>query len=86
VEHTFAGTSVRWVGRKFDDAGQCEVTIDGKKVAAVDQYDPVRDMPFRHEIRDLPPGQHTIRLTLREQKNPASKHRYANITGFDVAR
>ena len=86
VEDTFTGTSVRWVGRKFDDAGQCEVSIDGKKVAAVDQYDPVRDMPFRHEIRDLPPGQHTIRLTLLEQKNPASKHRYANITGFDVAR
>jgi hypothetical protein len=86
VEHTFTGNAVRWVGRKFDDAGQCEVSIDGKPVATVDQYDPVRDAPFRHEIRDLLPGQHTIRLTLLEQKNPASKHRYANITGFDVLR
>jgi len=59
-----------------------EVTIDGKKVAAVDQYDPVRDMPFGYEIRDLPAGQHTIRLTLLPDRNPASRDRYANITGL----
>ncbi len=86
VEHTFTGTRVRWVGRKFDDAGQCEVNIDGKKVATVDQYDPVRDTPFRYEICDLSAGQHTIRLTLLADKNPASRNRYANITGFDVVR
>jgi uncharacterized protein len=84
VEHTFAGTGVRWVGRKFDDAGQCEATIDGKPAGMVDQYGPTRDAPFRHEFSGLPPGQHTIRLTLLPDKNPASKDRYANITGFDV--
>jgi hypothetical protein len=84
VEHTFTGTRVRWVGRKFDDAGQCEVSLDGKKVATVDQYDPVRDTPFHYELHDLLAGRHTIRLTLLQDKNPASKHRYANITGFDV--
>ena len=86
VEHTFTGTRVRWLGRKFDDAGRCEVSIDGKKVATVDQYDPVRDTPFRYELRDLPAGQHTMRLTLLPDKNPASKNRYANIAGFDVVR
>ena len=86
VEHTFTGSGVRWVGRKYDDAGQCELTIDGKKGATVDQYDPVRDTPFRYELRDLPAGQHTIRLTLLPDKNPASKNRYANVTGFDVVR
>ena len=84
VEHTFTGTGVRWVGRKFDDAGQCEVSVDGKKVATVDQFDPVRDLPFQHEVRNLSPGAHTIRLTLLEERNPASKNRYANITAFDV--
>ena len=86
VEHTFTGSDIRWLGRKFDDAGQSEVSIDGKTVATVDQYDPVRDTPFRYEIRDLPAGRHTIRLTLLAEKNPASKNRYANITGFDVVR
>ncbi len=70
VEHTFTGSSIRWLGRKFDDAGQCEVSIDGKKVATVDQFDPVRDTPFRYEIRDLPAGQHTIRLTLLPREEP----------------
>jgi uncharacterized protein len=86
VEHTFMGTSVRWLGRKFDDAGRCEVSIDGKKVATVDQYDPTRDTPFRYAVRNLADGQHTIRLTLQAEKHAASRDRYANITGFDIAR
>jgi DUF1680 family protein len=84
VEHAFMSSSIRWLGRKFDDAGKCEVSIDGKTVATTDQYDPVRDTPFRYEIRDLPAGRHTIRLTLLAEKNPASKDRFANITGFDI--
>jgi hypothetical protein len=84
VEHSFTGSGIRWIGRKFDDAGTCEVSIDGKTVAKVDQYDPVRDTPFRYEVRDLPAGRHTIRLTLLEEKNPASRDRYANVTRFDV--
>jgi hypothetical protein len=84
VERIFTGTSIRWLGRKFDDAGKCEVSIDGKTVATVDQYDPVRDTPFSYEIRDLSPGRHTIRLTLLTDKNPASKDRFANVTGFDI--
>ena len=84
VEHTFTGSSVRWLGRKFDDAGICEVSVDGKTVTKVDQYDPVRDTPFRYELRDLLPGQHTIRLTLLAEKNPASKDRFVNITAFDI--
>jgi hypothetical protein len=84
VERTFTGSSIRWVGRKFDDAGKCEVSIDGKVVGTVDQYDPVRDTSFRYEIGDLPPGQHTIRLTLLAEKNAASKDRFANITAFDI--
>jgi hypothetical protein len=85
VEHTFTGSGIRWIGRKFDDAGTCEVSIDGKTVAKVDQYDPVRDKSFRYEVRELAAGRHTIRLTLLEEKHPASRDRYANVTRFDVA-
>jgi hypothetical protein len=85
VEHTFTGSGIRWIGGKFDDAGTCEVSIDGKVLTKVDQYDPGRDKPFRYGVRDLAAGRHTIRLTLLEEKNPASRDRYANVTGFDVA-
>jgi hypothetical protein len=42
-------------------------------------------LEVRCEVRDLPAGRHTIRLTLLAEKNPASRDRYANVTGFDVA-
>jgi uncharacterized protein len=84
VEHEFTGTRVRWVGRKLDDGGRCEVSIDGKPVATVDQYDPVKDAPFAHEIAQLPEGKHIIRVTLLEERHPSSKGRSANIGGFDV--
>jgi len=86
VEATFTGCRVRWVGRKFDDAGRCEVSIDGKITATVDQYDPQRDVPFRYESDILPEGTHTIRLTVLPVKNPSSKGHTINLAGFDVAR
>lgn len=84
VEATFTGSRIRWVGRQFDDAGKCEVSIDGKVIATVDQYQPARDVPFRYESAHLPAGKHTIRLTVQPEKNQASKNRYVNIAGFDV--
>ena len=84
VERTFTSSSIRWLGRKFDDAGICEVSIDGLAVAKVDQYNSVRDTPFRYETRDLRTGQHTIRVTLLAEKNAASKGRFANIAAFDI--
>jgi DUF1680 family protein len=83
VELRFTGTGIRWIGRKFDDAGTSEVSIDGKTLAKVDQYDPVRDTPFRYEVRNLPAGQHTIRrltmptsraLMLSPRLNPTAGH------------
>lgn len=84
AECTFSGSGVRWIGRKYDDAGKTEITLDGKIVATVDQYDPAREVPFRHEIRDLLPGKHKLRLTVLADKNPASKNRYVNVIGLDV--
>jgi hypothetical protein len=84
VEYQFRGNSIRWIGRKFDDAGRAEVRLDGKVLAVVDQFDPVRDTPFRHELSDLPEGPHTIRITLLDEKNAASKDRRINLAGLDV--
>ncbi len=84
VECTFEARGIRWVGRKFDDAGRCEVSVDGKSAGTVDQYDANRDAPFRFNLPDLPAGKHVIRVTLLSDKHPASKDRYANIMGFDV--
>jgi hypothetical protein len=80
VEATFDGSSVVWTGKRYDDAGQAHVTIDGKAVAIVDQYGPQRDVPFRWEEHGLLPGRHTIRVTLMDAKNPASKDHWINVS------
>jgi hypothetical protein len=84
AEATFEGTGIRWLGYKFDDAGQAEVTIDDKPVAVVDQYGPGRDLAFDWSHIGLSPGKHTIRLKLLDSKNPKSKDRFINVAGFDI--
>lgn len=80
----FEGTGVRWLGRRFDDAGRAEITIDGQVVGVVDQYGPGRDLPFDWTHRGLAPGRHTIRLRLLPDKPDASTDRYLNVIGFEV--
>jgi DUF1680 family protein len=84
AECEFEGTGVRWLGRRFDDAGQAEVSIDGTVLAAVDQYGPGRDLPFDWNRRGLAPGRHTLRLRLLPDKPEKSTDRYLNVAGFEV--
>jgi DUF1680 family protein len=84
LSFTFTGTGIRWAGRSFDDAGMTEVRIDGRVVDKVDQYGPVRGLPFRYEIRGLSRGRHTITLTLLAEKHKASRDTLANLNGFAV--
>ena len=83
AECEFEGTGVRWLGRRFDDAGKAEITIDGKVVGVVDQFGPGRDLPFDWTHRGLSAGRHTIRLRLLPDKVEKSKDRYLNVVGFD---
>ena len=53
AEGQFEGTGVRWLGRRFDDAGTAEVSIDDRVVATVDQYGPGRDLSFDWPHRGL---------------------------------
>jgi hypothetical protein len=80
----FEGTGVRWLGFRFDDAGKAEVSIDGKVVAAVDQYGPGRDIPFQWSQTNLKRGAHTIRLRLLAEKPSQSKGRFINVAGFEA--
>lgn len=84
VECTFSGSAVRWIGRKYDNGGKAEVRLDGKVVAVVDQYTAAREVPFCMEWRDLPPGRHTLRVTVLEEANPASQGRSIVVMGFDA--
>jgi len=84
AECAFEGTGIRWLGFRYDDAGTAEVIIDGKVIAAVNQFGPGRDLPFDWSSKDLAPGRHTICLRVLDDKPPQSKDRYINIAGFEV--
>ena len=80
----FEGTGVRWLGRRFDDAGTAEIAIDGKVVGNVHQFAPGRDLPFEWSHRGLPGGRHTIRLRLLPDRPPGSRDRFLNVAGFEA--
>ena len=84
AEGKFEGTGVRWLGFRFDDAGKAEISIDGKVVAAMDQYGPGRNLPFEWSCKQLKPGPHSIRLRLLDDKPPQSKDRFINVAGFEA--
>jgi len=83
VHMVFEGTGVRWLGNRFDDAGQAAVCIDGRPVAVVDQYGAGRNLPFEWKYEGLPAGKHEITLTVRKERNASSVNSYLNILGFE---
>ena len=60
------------------------MSIDGKVVAAVDQYGPGRNLPFEWSQKNLTRGAHSIRLRLLDEKSPQSKDRFINVAGFEA--
>jgi len=82
AEYNFEGSSISWIGRYYDDAGRVKVEIDGKKVAIVDQYGPVREKPFLWKYEGLGSGKHKIKLTVLKEKNEKSKDNWVNIEKF----
>jgi DUF1680 family protein len=84
AEGQFEGTGVRWLGKRFDDAGTAEVSIDGRVVGIVDQYGPGRDLPFDWSHRGLPAGHHTLRIRILAKNVEASTNRFVNVAGLEV--
>ena len=84
VEGEFEGTEVKWLGRRFDDAGTAEASIDDRVVGIVDQYGPGRDLPFDWSHRGLSPGRHKIRIRILAEKPKASSDRFINVAGLEV--
>ena len=84
VEGEFEGTGVRWLGRRFNDAGMAEVSIDGRVVGVVDQFGPGRDLPFDWSHRGLVLGPHKIRIRLLAKKSDVSSNRFLNVAGLEI--
>jgi hypothetical protein len=85
AEFTFTGTGVRWVGRRFDDAGVAQVSIDGHPLATVDQFGPGRGQtPFQWEHGGLTPGEHRLSIRVTGERPQASRGAFVNVAAFEV--
>jgi hypothetical protein len=87
----FDGTAVVWEGQRHADSGVARVSIDGQAMGDVDQYSYTgvnvgrmdqREVPFRWSRGNLPPGKHTLRVTVTGKKNPLSSGTEINVTGL----
>ena len=83
VECTFEGTGIQWRGVKSDNCGKAEVTIDGKVVAVVDQYNE-KFTGFGWSSEKLTPGKHTLRIRVLKAKSEKSKGYNVIISGADI--
>ena len=79
VRYKFKGDRIEWTGYKYDDAGIALVKIDGKEVARVDQYDPVRSKPFRWECSGLGSADHVLEIQVTDHKRADSKDVWINV-------
>jgi len=85
AQYTFTGTAITILGQRYDDAGKMEIKLDGNVIGIIDEYGPNRGEPKRWHFKDLPPGTHTMLITLLPDKNEASKGTYINFSGFEFA-
>ena len=75
LEFDFTGSKVWLYGYKNDAHSKVDVYLDGEYYETIDLYSPVViTSPFIiGEIKDIPYGQHTIKLVVKDELNPSGK-------------
>jgi hypothetical protein len=80
AELKFTGTAVALVGRMGQDGGRADVFLDGKKAGTIESYivERTSDNALWHAY-GLKPGEHTVRIVTREDKDPRSTGTWTGI-------
>lgn len=83
AEYAFSGTAVRYIGARNHNLGKVDILLDGTLTATVDAYAATKQyQQTLFEIANLTPGNHTLRVVVRGDKNAAASDTYALIDGF----
>jgi len=95
-EGKFNGTTLVWEGLRTEDGGTAEVSIDGQKVAEVDQYGyngawgmmwiDQRPVPFLWSVSDMTDREHTVKVTILPNKNSVSQGTKVNVKKLTAYR
>lgn len=84
---TFNGTSIRWIGSRGRKMGLATVSVDGGPAQEVNLFGRPTDEIHTPivTINDLPPGQHTLTITVTGRRDPqADDGNWVVVDAFDV--
>jgi|GEM_PF-1476513 len=86
TEYTFNGTSIVWYGVKGSDHGKADVYIDGILDSTVDLYQETRSVQsLIYSKTGLPSGVHTIKIIVRNDRNPLASNNYVEVDYLEYA-
>ncbi len=84
-QYTFIGTGVSWIGSRNADHGYADVYIDGVLDATVDTYSSSNSLQqVLYQKNGLASGSHTIKIVVKNAKNPASGGYFQDIDAFVI--
>lgn len=76
----FEGSQIKWHGAYNNTCGKADVYIDDVLVKTVDCYKAIReDDAVLFDSGTLAKGQHTMKVVLRDDRNPASSNNYITV-------
>jgi DUF1680 family protein len=80
----FRGPTIRWLGSKGPDHGLADVYVDGVLEGTVDAYaaTPLGSQVLFEKTELNPDRTHTVRVSVRRQRNPAATNCFQTIAGF----
>jgi hypothetical protein len=85
VEISFSGTGITWVGQQGTNFGIAYVSVDGKAVQQVDNYNPQHLASDNvYTAANLTPGSHTLWLEVSPFKNSHSTGVYQDVVQFNL--
>jgi hypothetical protein len=84
VEISFSGTGITWVGQQGPNFGIAYVSVDGRAVQQIDNYNAQNINASVYTITTLTSGSHTLWVEVTPFKNSKSSDVYQAVTQFNV--
>lgn len=84
AQFTFNGTSITWIGAKWNNRGYTDVYIDGVLQTTVDAYDPSNQIQqVLYQKSGLSSGSHTIKLVCKGTKDTGAYDCVTDVDAFE---
>jgi hypothetical protein len=82
----FAGTAVRWIGRRDRWSGIARVYVDDVLKAEIDSYSDIgQAQSVLFSIQGLAAGSHKLTVEVTGRRNPAAASAWIWIDAFDIS-